>query len=136
MGRQRFLPYLWMLCGCFCIAWMGKFANLLRETCDWRVIALARSALAFGFAVGLAKMAGARLVLWRPHALWLRGCASSISLLCTFYALAQMTTASEVMTLTNTFPIWVALLSWPLLGVRPSLSAWLAAVCGGPITVT
>ena len=34
------------------------------------------------------------------------------------------------MTLTNTFPIWVALLSWPLLGVPPSLSVWLAAGCG------
>jgi drug/metabolite transporter (DMT)-like permease len=61
--------------------------------------------------------------------LWLRSCASSLSLLCTFFALAQLPT-SEVLTLTNTFPIWVALLSWPLLRLRPSLSVWLAAGCG------
>jgi drug/metabolite transporter (DMT)-like permease len=34
------------------------------------------------------------------------------------------------LTLTNTFPIWVALLSWPLLRVRPTLSVWLSAGCG------
>jgi drug/metabolite transporter (DMT)-like permease len=118
-----------MLCGCFSIAWMGQFAHFLKDTCDWRVIALARSSLAFVFALGLAWLSGARLVLWRPAALWLRGCASSLSLLCTFFALAQLPT-SEVLTLTNTFPIWVAFLSWPLLRVRPSLSVWLAAGFG------
>jgi drug/metabolite transporter (DMT)-like permease len=46
-----------------------------------------------------------------------------------FFALTQLPTA-EVLTLTNTAPIWVAFLSWPLLGVRPSLSVWLAAGCG------
>jgi drug/metabolite transporter (DMT)-like permease len=118
-----------MICGCFCLAWMGQFAHLLKDTCDWRVIALARSSLAFFFALALARLSGARLVFWRPHALWLRGCASSLSLLCTFFALAQLPT-SEVLTLTNTFPIWVAFLSWPLLRVRPTASVWLAAAFG------
>jgi drug/metabolite transporter (DMT)-like permease len=118
-----------MALGCFFTAWMGQFAHLLKDTCDWRVVALARSSLAFALALGLARLSGAELVLWRPGALWLRGCASSVSLLCTFYALAQLPT-SEVLTLTNTFPIWVALLSWPLLRVRPTASVWLAAGCG------
>jgi drug/metabolite transporter (DMT)-like permease len=118
-----------MLCGCFFIAWMGQIAHQLKGTCDWRLVALARSSLAFAFALALARFSGAELVLWRPRALWLRGCASSISLLCTFFALAQLPT-SEVLTLTNTFPIWVAFLSWPLLQVRPSRAVWLAAVCG------
>jgi drug/metabolite transporter (DMT)-like permease len=118
-----------MLCGCFSTAWMCQFANLLQDVCDWRVTALARSSLAFVFALGLARLAGAQLVFWRPAALWLRGCASSVSLLCTFFALSHLAT-SEVITLTNTFPIWVALLSWPLLRLRPSLSVWLAAGCG------
>lgn len=126
---RTFAPYLWMLLGCFFTAWMSQLAHLLKDTCDWRIIALARSGLAFVFAVGLARLSGAELVLWRPGALWLRGCASSISLLCTFFALAQLPT-SEVLTLTNTFPIWVAFLSWPLLRMRPSLSVWLAAICG------
>jgi drug/metabolite transporter (DMT)-like permease len=118
-----------MLAGCFAIAWMGQFAHLLRDTCDWRLIALARGSLAFLFALGLARLSGAQLVMWRPGALWLRGAASSASLLCTFFALARLPT-SEVLTLTNTFPIWVAFLSWPMLRVRPSASVWLAAGCG------
>jgi drug/metabolite transporter (DMT)-like permease len=118
-----------MLGGCFFTAWMGQLAHLLRETCDWRLVALARSSIAFVLALSLARLSGAPLVFLRPGALWLRGCASSLSLLCTFFALAQLST-SEVMTLTNTFPIWVALLSWPLMHIRPSLSVWLAAGCG------
>jgi drug/metabolite transporter (DMT)-like permease len=118
-----------MICGCFSLAWMGQFAHLLKDTCDWRVVALARSSLAFVFAFGLARVSGATLVFWRPGALWLRGCASSLSLLCTFFALGQLPT-SEVLTLTNTFPIWVAFLSWPLLRERPTASVWLAAAFG------
>jgi drug/metabolite transporter (DMT)-like permease len=121
-----------MLVGCFFTAWMSQLAHLLKDTCDWRLVALARGGLALGFALGLTHLSGARLVLWRPGALWLRSAASSISLLCTFFALARLPT-SEVLTLTNTFPVWVALLSWPLLQVRPTLSVWLAAaggVCG------
>ena len=118
-----------MLAGCFFTAWMGQLAHLLKDNCDWRLVALARSSLAFLFALGLTRLSGADLVFWGPGALWLRGCASSLSLLFTFFALARLNT-SEVMTLTNTFPIWVAFLSWPLLRIRPSLSVWLAAGCG------
>src|SRR5690242_16955601 len=118
-----------MMAGCFFTAWMGQLAHLLRDTCDWRLVALARSSLAFLFALGLTHLSGASPVFWGPGALWLRGCASSLSLLFTFFALARLNT-SEVMTLTNTFPIWVAFLSWPLLRIRPSLSVWLAAGCG------
>jgi drug/metabolite transporter (DMT)-like permease len=118
-----------MLCGCFATAWMGQFAHLLKDDCDWRLIALARSGVALLLALGLTRLAGARIVIWRPAALWLRGCASSVSLLCTFFALAHLPT-SEVLTLTNTFPIWVAFLSWPMLGTAPTLPVWLAAICG------
>jgi drug/metabolite transporter (DMT)-like permease len=118
-----------MLGAAIAFAWMGQLAHLLKDDCDWRIVALARSSLALLFALGLARLAGAPLVFWRPGALWLRGAASSLSLLCTFFALAQLPPA-EVLTLTNTFPIWVAVLSWPLLRVRPALSVWVAAACG------
>src|SRR5262249_26091540 len=110
-----------MVCGCFCFAWMGEFAGQLgRLHCDWRIVALARSTLACLFAVLLARLVGARLVLWQPRVLWLRSIAGSVSLLCTFFALTRVRPC-EVLTLTNTFPIWVAVLSWPLLQVRPRL---------------
>src|SRR5262245_15325850 len=119
-----------MLTGCFSFAWMSEFASQLgRLDCDWRIIALARSFLAFSFAATLARLCGARLVFWNSPMLWVRSCAGSLSLLCTFYALTWLRT-SEVLTLTNTFPIWVAVLSWPLLRVRPSWTLWVAAGCG------
>jgi drug/metabolite transporter (DMT)-like permease len=48
---------------------------------------------------------------------------------CTFYAYPHLP-LSVVLTLTNTFPLWVALLSWCFLGERPGGAFWLAAGCG------
>jgi drug/metabolite transporter (DMT)-like permease len=118
-----------MLCGSLSFACMGVLANDLGSSCDWRVIALARSGLALLFAALLARAAGARLVFRRPGILWVRSLAGSVSLVCTFYALTRLP-PHVVLTLTNTFPLWVAVLSWPLLGERPAGSVWLAAGCG------
>jgi drug/metabolite transporter (DMT)-like permease len=35
-----------------------------------------------------------------------------------------------VLTLTNTFPLWIAVLAWPLYGHRPTAGVWLAVVTG------
>ncbi len=48
-------------------------------------------------------------------------------MLTTFYALTRMDT-SGVLTLTNTFPAWVAILSWPLAGEKPGRGVWAAVV--------
>ena len=37
------LAYVWMLCGCASFAVMGALAHALGPTCDWQVIAIARS---------------------------------------------------------------------------------------------
>jgi len=126
------LPYLWMLCGALAFACMGAFTSGLQAECDWQVIVLARAALALAFSFALAKSAGVRLVFLRPRTLWLRSIAGSISMLCTFYALTRLPMA-DVFTLSNVFPVWVALLSWPVLREKPSLGVWIAvisAVCG------
>jgi drug/metabolite transporter (DMT)-like permease len=90
---------------------------------------LARSSLALLFASLLALLGGARLVLFEPRILWVRSIAGSISMVCTFYALTHLPT-SHVLTLTNTFPIWVALLSWPLYNEKPTVQVWILVVCG------
>jgi drug/metabolite transporter (DMT)-like permease len=118
-----------MLCGSFAFAWMTSLAHLIRDDCDWRVVALARSGLALLFAAALARAAGARQVVFRPRTLWVRSVAGSVSLVCTFYALSRLP-PHVVLTLTNTFPIWVAVLSWPVLGERPTAAVWLAALTG------
>jgi drug/metabolite transporter (DMT)-like permease len=118
-----------MLLGAMAFATMGALAHALAATCDWQIVALARTMLALTFATVLTLAAGARLVLWNPPILWMRSIAGSISLVCTFYALPRMPVA-DVLTLTNVFPVWVALLSWPVLGEAPTRQAWIAIVLG------
>jgi drug/metabolite transporter (DMT)-like permease len=122
-------PYVWMTVGAIAFAAMAEFATEAGRYCDWQIVAIARSGLAMVFAGMLAVGAGAKLVFLRPRTLWLRSLAGSMSLLCTFYALTRLPTA-DVLTLTNTFPIWVAILSWPMLGKPPTLAVLLAAIFG------
>ncbi len=129
MSKDSLSPCLWMLLGSFSFAIMGEMAHYLAATCPWPVIALARCALAFFFSLGLVWLHGARLVLWQPGILWVRSLSGSVSMVCTFYCLAHLPTA-DVLTLTNTFPIWVAILSWPLEGEAPPPALWAAVLCG------
>lgn len=129
MSSPAALPYLWMLCGAASFAVMAIVAAALRDQVDWQWIAIARTGLAMMFAAALAVAGGARLVFLRPAKLWMRSIAGSISLVCGFYAMTHYP-VSEVLTLTNMFPLWVAVLSLPLLGEWPPLDVWPAVVIG------
>lgn len=129
MDQRSLLPYLWMLAGSFSFALMATLSHQLSPLCDWRLTALARSGLAFLFAVVLARLAGARLVFGRPGILWVRSLAGSVSLVCTFYA-QSLLPPPELLTITNTFPLWVAFLSWPLLRERPTAAVWVSGAAG------
>lgn len=119
--------------GSFCFAWMAAAAHALRFHCDWQIIALVRSTIPLVLGTALATLGGARLVLFTPRILWVRSVAGSISLVCTFFALTVLP-PSHVFTLASTFPIWVALLSWPLYQERPSRQVWLS-VAGSVVGV-
>jgi drug/metabolite transporter (DMT)-like permease len=129
MFRPAALPYLWMLLGAAFFAVMAALAYSLRETVDWQWIAIARTGLAMTFAATMAAAAGKRLVFFRPRKLWMRSIAGSISLVCGFYAMTHYQ-ISEVLTLTNMFPLWVAVLSLPLLGEWPPVDVWPALAIG------
>src|SRR5207253_3841130 len=101
----------------------------LRDRCDWPLIALARSSVAFVVAATLVVLHGKRFAVFRPRILWMRSLAGSVSLVCTFYAFTRLPMA-DVFTLTNMVPLWVALLSWPLLGRAPSPTTWLCVALG------
>lgn len=118
-----------MLGGSLAFATMAALARALEGRCDWLVVAMCRTGLAMVFAVILAKAARARLVCWRPRTLWVRSLAGSISLVCTFYALPRMD-VTDLLTLTNVFPLWVTLLSWPLYDETPTLKIWLCLAAG------
>lgn len=114
-----------MLAGSVAFATMAALAKILCERWDWQLVAMARAFLAFFFALLLALAAGARLFLWRPRILWFRSIVGSFSMVCSFYAFKHLP-ISDVLTVANMFPIWVALLCWPLLNEFPSGSVWLS----------
>src|SRR5205823_7488882 len=69
-------------------------------------------------------------LVWRGSpTLWVRSLTGSLAMLCTFYALPRLPVSAAV-TLFNTFPFWVALLSWPVLRRRPTAAVWAAIGCG------
>jgi drug/metabolite transporter (DMT)-like permease len=118
-----------MLLGSVSFAVMATMANALTPRCDWQIIALARTVLALIFAALLGYGAGVKFVFLRPRTLWVRSIAGSISLVCTFYAYSKIP-VSDLLTLTHMFPVWVALLSWPVLGEKPSRGVWVSVVIG------
>lgn len=122
-------PYLLMLASAFVFAIMGAFSRGLADRCDWRVVALTRAGLAFVFSLSVALATSTPLVWVRPRSLWIRSLAGSASLILTFYALPRLP-VSDTLTLTNIFPLWIALLSWPLLGQRPGRIVWASVIAG------
>jgi drug/metabolite transporter (DMT)-like permease len=118
-----------MLAGSLSFAVMSILAHAAGAHADWRLVALVRSGLCVLLVGGWAIACGVRLVFFRPGVLWLRSLAGSFSLVCTFYALPRLP-VSDVLTITNMFPVWVAVLSWPLLGERPDWRIALAVLCG------
>jgi drug/metabolite transporter (DMT)-like permease len=139
MTHPEARPYVWMLCGTFSFSIMAVLVEALTHgtagsapPCDWQTVSVFRAGLVAIFAAILAKSAGAPLVWLRPARLWVRSVAGSCSMVCTFYAFHKLD-SSDVVTLCNTFPIWVAVLSWPLYGHFPggkTLGAILVGVAG------
>lgn len=129
MSREPVRPYWWMLQASVAFSVMAMITHALGPLCGWPVIALSRSGFALVFAAVSARVAGFPVIAWKPLTLWVRSLAGSISMVCTFYALTRLP-VSDVLTLTNIFPLWVALLSWPLLGEAPPGHIWLALLSG------
>jgi drug/metabolite transporter (DMT)-like permease len=130
-------PYVWMVCGTFSFSVMAVLAEYLTRRpapgspplCDWQTVAVFRAALVAVFGALLAWQAGVRLVWFRPWRLWVRSVAGSCSMVCAFYAFGHLP-SSDVVTLSNTFPIWVAVLSWPLYGHLPGWKTGAAILVG------
>ena len=121
--------YLFMLLSSLAFASMGAFSHLAGERCDWHLVAVARSSVAFLLTLALSLLSGVRLVLFRPATLWMRSVAGSFGVLFAFYALTHLP-VSTALTLSNTVPVWVTLLAWPVLGQRPVASVWVAVGTG------
>lgn len=129
LAQWPLLPYLAMLAGACAFTVMGACAHALGQRCAWQLAMVARSAIPLVLTATLAVRAGAGLVWRGPANLWLRSIAGSLSMMGAFYAFSGLP-ISQVLTMTNLYPIWVAVLSWPLLGQLPSADIWIAAATG------
>jgi drug/metabolite transporter (DMT)-like permease len=114
-----------MLGSALAFATMSACSHALADRCDWRVVAVARSGIAFLLTTAIAIRGGVHLVFHWPRTLWMRSIVGSLSMLFTFYALASINLATAT-TLFNTMPLWVTLLAWPVLGERPTAAVGLA----------
>ena len=121
--------YMSMLWGALAFASMGALGHLAGERCSWQLVALARTSLALLFSLLIAVVTGVRLVFLEPRTLWVRSIFGSIGILCSFYSLTHLPISTSL-TLSNTVPIWVTLLAWPILGYRPTKQIWLAIAAG------
>ncbi len=116
-----------MLWASLAFAVMAALSHRAGESCDWRLVVVARAVVAFFFAVIIAKAGRVKLVWLGPGTLWVRSVAGSAGMLCNFYALAHLP-VSDTLTLMNTSPIWVTLLLWLMFGQRPAMSIICAVV--------
>jgi drug/metabolite transporter (DMT)-like permease len=121
--------YLLMLGSSIAFASMTACAHELGDRLDWRIVAVARASVVLLFTIPLAKWSGVQLIRRWPRTLWVRSFTGSISMLLTFYALTHLHVSTAV-TLTNTFPLWVTVLAWPVLGEKPTGAVVLALICG------
>jgi len=116
-----------MLVGSIFFAIMALLAESLKEQFSYPWITMIRSGVATALAIALALAAGARLVFLKPLTLWIRSLSGWASMICGFYALTHYD-VEIVLALTKMYPLWVAVLSWPLLGILPSKKTWCALV--------
>lgn len=120
---------LWMVFGGFAFATMGAFAHQLGKHCDWLLIAFFRMFISFIIVFFLAKRAGIKPFVFNNSTLWLRSIVGSSAMLGTFYALTKLP-ISEIAIITETRPIWVALVAGYILGEYTGKRIWLTIIFG------
>jgi drug/metabolite transporter (DMT)-like permease len=112
-------------------AGMNVFTRLGARQIPWSEIAATRFLIGALIAIGLARYRGSSLrITDRPNT-WRRSLFGTLAAICTFYALSSSRLAlGDAATLTATAPIFVALLSGPLLGERVAGRVALAIALG------
>jgi len=123
-GRSAFF---WILTSSLAFATMGAISRALSwgGRMDWRLIGFVRAGLMFLLCLPIALTLPGRLPFPGSPTLWVRSIVGSLGMLCTFFTLSKLP-VSDASTLFNMVPVWVALLSWPILKERPSSRVWLA----------
>jgi drug/metabolite transporter (DMT)-like permease len=118
---------LLMVFGGFAFATMGALTHELGKHCDWLLIAFFRMLISFIITLALALRAGINPFVFTNSTLWLRSFVGSSAMLATFYALTKLP-ISEVAVITETRPIWVAIVAGYILGETSGKKIWLSII--------
>ena len=117
----------WMILAQLCFAAMNVFTRLGSRHLPWPEIAAARFLIGAGIAVGLAATRGVSLRVTDRRGTWRRSIFGTMAALGSFYALSSPSIGvGDAATLGATAPIFVAVLSGPLLDERVGRRLWLA----------
>ena len=120
---------LLMVFGGFAFATMGALTHELGKHCDWLLIAFFRMLISFIITLTLARRAGINPFVFTNSTLWLRSFVGSSAMLATFYAITKLP-ISEVAVITETRPIWVAIVAGYILGETAGKKVWLSIIFG------
>ncbi|NIP31946.1 MAG: EamA family transporter [Candidatus Dadabacteria bacterium] len=118
-----------MIIGGFSFAAMGALTHGLGKYMDWAVIALFRMIFSFIVTYSWAARSGKKPLVLNRALLWVRCIIGSIAMLATFYSLTMLP-VSDVSVITETRPIWVALLAAVYLGEKNTKYIWISMILG------
>ena len=133
MSRSFRLGIAWLLAAEACYAVMRVTARLsaTASTLPWAEIAAVRFLVGSLVPLGSAAVRGVPLRVVDQRNAWLRSLFGTGGALSLFYALGtHALSVGDATTLYSTAPLWVAVLSGPVLGERVGWVVWLA-VCAG-----
>jgi len=119
----------WMIVGGFDFATMGALIHALGSECDWLILAFLRMFMSFLLALFLTRRAGLKPFLIDRPLLWLRSLVGCAAMIATFFALTELP-ISDVAVITESRPIWVAIMAGFILGETTGKRVWLSIILG------
>lgn len=90
----------------FAFATMSTLVHAFGDRIAWPVVACARIAFTFVFAIATLRATGAPIIIRGNRVLWIRSLVGTVGVFCTFYALTHMY-VTDAVTIIATNPIWV-----------------------------
>ena len=133
MSRSFRVAVLWLLAAEACYAVMRVSTRLTASasTLPWAEIAAVRFLVGSLVPLASARMRSVTLRVADARNAWLRSLFGTGGALALFYALGtHALSVGDATTLYSTAPLWVALLSGPLLGERVGVVVWVAVAAG------
>lgn len=118
---------IFMIIGGFAFATMGALTYALGKRCDWILIAFFRMLFTFVFTLSILIGSEVKAFVLNRPLLWFRSFVGCTAMLATFYSLTRLP-VSDVSVVTETRPIWVALLAGIILGESSGKKIWISIV--------